>query len=291
MPKLEWFDDEEDFLAYEQGIDQTLRSEKSISRSVTLGGHCVICGQPTEFIVSTGAFFSGRPNLREGLRCARCKLTARQRLLMHAFITGVSPEAGQEGIVMERFSRPYRMIKALYPKTKGSEYLAGERIGGKSYLWWPPGRWYRARITRHENLCDLSYADGTQGFLVHSDILEHISDTEKALSESARVLKPGGVTIFTVPFFTALRNSVQRGYVDDSGKRIDIEPPEYHGDGLNSQGVYTFYNFGWSLFDQMSRIFRKVEIGALHNPDYGFVYADSMPSPWNMLPIVFRATK
>ncbi|HET6492822.1 MAG TPA: hypothetical protein VFG44_07605 [Burkholderiales bacterium] len=114
-------------------------------------------------------------------------------------------------------------------------------------------------------------------------------DTRKALQECRRVLVEGGAMIFTAPFFIDLEDTVARGYIDAHGTLVEVLPPEYHGDGLNSRGVYTFYNFGWSLFDMMRGIFARVQIGLLYDPVQGFVCADSVAGPWNMPPIVFRA--
>jgi len=42
----------------------------------------------------------------------------------------------------------------------------------------------------------LPYADGSFSVIVCLDVLEHVSDLQKTLSEVARVLAPGGIFIF-----------------------------------------------------------------------------------------------
>jgi len=46
---------------------------------------------------------------------------------------------------------------------------------------------------------DLPYADGTFDCVVASEILEHIPEDDRAISELVRVLKPGGALAITVP--------------------------------------------------------------------------------------------
>ncbi len=94
--------------------------------------------------------------------------------------------------------------------------------------------------------------------------------------------------IFTVPFFAALDETAVRGYLDHSGQLVELLPGEYHGDGIRGGGIYTYYNFGWSFFELLRGIFPIAEVGVAYSADFGLVWADSVPSPWNMRPIVFR---
>jgi SAM-dependent methyltransferase len=52
-------------------------------------------------------------------------------------------------------------------------------------------------------LCDgaaLSFASNSFDAVVCTEVLEHVSDPRRVVSECARVLKPGGVMLITVPF-------------------------------------------------------------------------------------------
>jgi len=49
------------------------------------------------------------------------------------------------------------------------------------------------------SLCSLPYPDDYFDYIVFSEVLEHISDEEKALNELRRVLKKGGIMSITVP--------------------------------------------------------------------------------------------
>jgi SAM-dependent methyltransferase len=52
--------------------------------------------------------------------------------------------------------------------------------------------------------CDLPYDHNTFDIIVSFDVLEHIEDDHKAISEIYRVLKNDGIMIFTVPAFQFL---------------------------------------------------------------------------------------
>jgi SAM-dependent methyltransferase len=288
--QLTWFSDRTGVEAYEAGLDRSLAVEAAIQARGQWPGWCTSCRRETTFLVRSGAEFAGRPNLREGLRCIHCKLSARQRSVLMAMQETI-PDRRMRGSILEQVSILYRRIRREFPQTKGSEFLTQSHAPGRHYVWRSPARPWLPRILRHESILDLSYRSDSLDFLVHTDVLEHVHDTAAALEECRRVLSPGGVLVFTAPFFTRLDRSTERGYLDPQGRLVEILPSEYHGDGLNAAGIYTFHNFGWSMLELLCEVFPHVEIGMIHSPISGFVHADGAPGDWNMAPIVFRAYK
>ena len=55
-----------------------------------------------------------------------------------------------------------------------------------------------ARLVRAD-VCDLPVADASIGAIVSANLLEHVPDDRRALSEMARVLAPGGRAVIVVP--------------------------------------------------------------------------------------------
>jgi len=52
--------------------------------------------------------------------------------------------------------------------------------------------------------CNLPFADGEFDLVLATDIIEHVDDDLRAISEIRRVLAPGGTAIITVPAFQSL---------------------------------------------------------------------------------------
>jgi len=73
------------------------------------------------------------------------------------------------------------------------------------------------------------------------EVLEHVADFEAAIRESARVLRPNGAHIFTVP---PSPKTVRRAAIEQGRLVHLINPPEYHLDPLSPEGVLCFWNFG-----------------------------------------------
>lgn len=60
------------------------------------------------------------------------------------------------------------------------------------------------------DVCNIPFEDGTFDLVLATDIIEHVDDDAKALSEMRRVLKPGGKVIITVPAFGFMKGLQDR---------------------------------------------------------------------------------
>ena len=68
-------------------------------------------------------------------------------------------------------------------------------------------RWCEAKglgPVRQGDVCDMPFDDESFDLVIATDIVEHVDDDRKALSEIYRVLKPGSHAIITVPAFKLL---------------------------------------------------------------------------------------
>lgn len=64
-------------------------------------------------------------------------------------------------------------------------------------------------------------------FFVTGDVFEHVVDPSRAFREIARVLRPSGVHVFTVPIYSRPKTVVR---VADDG--TDLLPQDFHGNPI-----------------------------------------------------------
>jgi len=292
MATIRWFETQAAWTEAAKSVQADVAQEGEwLGEPRSREGYCIACGGQTTFRLA-GSDLS-RANVRENLCCIRCRLNTRQRLMLSAMLAngGDQRQPGVQGALLEKATRLYARSRARMPWLRGSEYLGDDRQPGRSY-WWST-RWWRWRRTRHESITSLSYGNASLDLLAHSDVLEHVYDTAAALRESARVLKPGGVMLFTVPFLVDHPTSILRGRPDSSGQIEHLQPPEYHGDGLSRSGIYTFHNFGWDILEQIRNAgFSRAEAGFCYAPREGFHVDDaSSAESWKMLPNILRGIR
>jgi SAM-dependent methyltransferase len=84
------------------------------------------------------------------------------------------------------------------------------------------------------DLQDIALPDNTLDVVLTPHVLEHVPDTDKALSELFRVMKPGGHVFLQIPL--------------PQSKTAPPTEPEYHGDN-----TLVFWRFGWDLADTIRR--------------------------------------
>src|SRR5205814_163229 len=100
---------------------------------------------------------------------------------------------------------------------------------------------------RSEDLRALTFSDRSFDIFITSDVLEHLFEPEKALREIARVLKPGGMHIFTTPWYSNYPKSVQRAAPRPDGSADHLLPPVYHGNPISDEGSLVTYDWGLDL--------------------------------------------
>ena len=111
-----------------------------------------------------------------------------------------------------------------------------------------------------ENLMRLSYADATFDLVITSETLEHVPDIDVALKEIYRILKPGGLHLFTVPIVWNRAKTRQRAAIED-GKLVHHLPPSYHGaPKANATDFLVFYEFGSDFVERCHRAEFEVDV-------------------------------
>jgi len=204
-------------------------------------GTCGACGASTEFL----RLPSAPGNLREGLACARCGCNARQRAAAGVLLDAIGDRRARIHAT-EHASALFVALKRRMPGLRGSEYAPGflRRLRLSAWLW----RHGVVAWVRHGDATALRFADAALDAIICLDVLEHVPDCHAALREFARVLRPGGSLVLTVPFHENRAESARIAREREDGGIEHFGEPEFHGDPLGG-GVPCFHHFGWDLCD------------------------------------------
>ncbi len=109
----------------------------------------------------------------------------------------------------------------------------------------------------------LTYPSESFDVCTATEVFEHVPDDLKGFSEIRRVLKPGGVFVFTVPL-GGFDETIERARITPAGNVRHLLPPEYHRDPIRShRPVLSFRDYGRDIVDRMkSQGFSRAEIVA-----------------------------
>jgi len=187
-------------------------------------GYCSVCAAQAKFI-SYNAW------LRDHYRCARCRSIPRQRALVHV-LTMLRPDWRNE--VIHESSPSMTFFQTQAHGYSCSYYFEDT----------PPGASNNGR--RCENLESLTFDDHSFDIFITQDVLEHVFRPDCALAEIMRVLKEGGLHIFTVPKHSGFLKSYQRARRID-GRIEHLKDPAYHGNPISSQGSLVTWDYGVDL--------------------------------------------
>ena len=102
---------------------------------------------------------------------------------------------------------------------------------------------------RCEDVQNLAYAEASFDLVTHTEVLEHVPDDTRAFAELFRVLRPGGIMIFTVPMHEGPR-TVERARLGDGGIEHLLEPV-FHYDPLRRAGILAFRDYGGDILDRL----------------------------------------
>lgn len=228
-------------------------------------GYCYITSQYTEFTVKWD-----RTETRGHRKMPRWRETLlsdgiynnRMRASMHLFEQILRPRREDPIYITEQCSPLYAWLKNKYPNTIGSEYL-GVKVA-------PEG--LDERGIRNESLTALSFPDQSMQFVLSFDCFEHFADYKAGLRECARVIKPGGSLLITVPFRCDSAHNIVRAKDREDGTVEHLLPPEYHGDPLSKKGCLCYYHFGWELLDDMRAVgFRDPRACLYWSREFGYL--------------------
>jgi SAM-dependent methyltransferase len=109
------------------------------------------------------------------------------------------------------------------------------------------------------DLTALDFPDNSFDLVLTSDVMEHVPNPLLAFREIARVLKVGGVHIFSIPTDMPLPNtSVTRARIGEQGIE-HLLPAVYHSAGDNAPSL-VFTDFGADILDDLSQMGLSTQI-------------------------------
>jgi len=207
------------------------------------GAHCNICRW-------AGPAFEG-PAHSEGASCPRCGSIARDRFLFRALQARVArPAPGRRLRLLETSPR----LGPAYRQAMGGwfDYLCSDF----------DERAHAGMVRIDLQAIDLPTAD--LDVILTPHVLEHVPDTGRALSELARVLRPGGWLLLQVPLL--------------QGRTAPPAEPEFHGDHTP-----VFWRFGPELGAVLAAHGFEVDLlvtAGLFDAVTGAGHAVGDASPW-----------
>jgi O-antigen biosynthesis protein len=199
--------------------------------------------------------------LRETLVCRHCGATMRHRTLAAALLERAgtasgralhsiraAAEAGLGGLQVldtDSFSPIARILRKLPHYVVSSFH---PHLPFDTQI--EPGHY-------NVNLECMGFENGRFDIVMTSDVMEHVRHDEAAHAEIARVLRPAGHYVFTVPYDDSCADEHQ--LVDTSGpKDRHLVEPQYHGDPI-SGGILAYRVYGRSIYPALRRLGLDVE--------------------------------
>lgn len=197
-------------------------------------GYCSICEHDSVFVIHHAW-------LRDHYKCVGCQTIPRNRALVNA---------------LNRFAPAWK-ASDLHESSPGGELSAFLKRACRGYTSSycfddvPRGE-YRGEH-RSEDLSAMTLADASVDIFCTSDVFEHVIDPEPAFSEIARILRPGGAHIFTMPWYPKLATTRIRARMQATGVIEHLEAPMYHGNPLSADGALVTRDWGRDFVDVIYR--------------------------------------
>ena len=173
-----------------------------------------------------------------GLRCPRCRASVVHMSMAH--ILKANFDSLSEYSVYELSSRG-PLVNYLNRSCKSltvSEF-------------WPdisPGQWRNG--IQCQNVERLTFSDESFDLCTSTEVFEHVVDDHIGFCEIRRVLRSGGIFVFSVPLRVNARTLERAKLID--GEIFHIEEPEYHDDLLRGAGkVLAYRTYGFDITEKL----------------------------------------
>jgi SAM-dependent methyltransferase len=195
---------------------------------------CNVCGRFTIFLCTV-------PGDRWIRSCLFCRSTPKYRALYHALTSYLgadlraSLDRGASVYELTASSPIYRCLRA-HAGYSCSAYMSDRPFGIE----------IRPRVW-NQDVQRLTFPDVSFDVVISSETMEHVRRPWSGFAEIHRVLKPGGVHCFTIPY---RKDCPTRSRVDSSrAEDVYILPKVYHQDPYRAADSLVFTEFGSDLVE------------------------------------------
>jgi hypothetical protein len=255
-----WWRENSELTAVWQEEDEAAVSPESFALSIP--GFCAVCDKEVDFFATTEYGSAGDPNWREQLICPSCHMRNRMRAALHLSIQEFGMTQDKKIYITEQFGSGYRWMCGHFAHVSGSEYLFPGKASGTRKLG-----------ISHQDVQDLSFASSTFDYVLTFDVLEHVPDYNAAFTSFARILRPGGRLIMTVPFTIHKQATTVRAVMHPDGQIEYLLPIEVHGNPTDPiNGALCYRHFGWDTLSQLTAAgFTDATVHVYHNRELGYL--------------------
>lgn len=218
-------------------------------------GWCPVCSQAVRFTSSGRGY-------RDHLFCGNCESIPRERAV---------------ALVLAETRPNWRSLRILEssPADRGISRLL--RLEARGYV---GTHWYPLRVPgeldqwgyQNETLERLTFDDSTFDLVVTLDVMEHVNEPAACFAEVARVLRPGGVYIFSVPTDEGRLVSERAALYRADGTVEHFREPEYHGNPISDEGSLVTWRWGLDLPELIGRWSGlSCRVVRFHDPSHGIL--------------------
>ena len=150
------------------------------------------------------------------------------------------------------------------PGYVSSEYLADKSLKSGDF------GVNNGRRVRHEDLMDPSFNENELDLIISTEVFEHIPFPYLAHRQVHKILKVGGVHVFTVPFGAVPTDSVH-AILYPTGEVSYVGEPIMHGDPVRPEGVPVFTIFGKEMITKLCKMGFDTYVYDIHIPREGIL--------------------
>ncbi len=194
-------------------------------------GFCPVCCQ-------TVIFRSKNEWLRDYFVCTNCFSLPRERALVH-ILSKYFP--GFRNLTLHESSPSKRALNEKF-RNECENYSSSQFYPDLSL-----GANHPTQSHQCQDLENLTFKDESFDLFITQDVVEHILNPSRAFKEIARVLRPGGAHVFSVPLVRREAKSSVRASRGENGEIVYHHKAEYHGKPINEEGSLVTMDWGYDI--------------------------------------------